>query len=113
MAMRPFSPTEEERELVRSSVAGGLGIDDLCLLIRKGISTATLYKYFKDELARGKAEAHNLVGKTILDRGLKNSDTLLIFYAKCRMGWNDKPAQTTQQEPEIKLDTGIPADWKL
>jgi hypothetical protein len=83
-------------------IAFGLTEPEICQLIRnpKGrpIDGKTLRKYFPDELASGfanvKAQVGNRIVATILGRpgGLQDERTqatLMIFYAKTRMGWKE------------------------
>ena len=54
------------------------------------ISPPTLYRHFDQELKNGKAEIHAAVGKNITAMALSGDKTMMIFYAKARMGWRDR-----------------------
>jgi hypothetical protein len=90
-----FTPTADDRSRVSTAVAMGLTHAQIAKLIFKEngqpIAERTLRQHFKEELRDGKNAIHVAVAQQIIQRGLTTSDTLLIFYAKCQMGWRDRP----------------------
>lgn len=57
------------------------------------IAERTLRQHFAEELRDGKLGIHLAVAQQIVQRGLQSSDVLLMFYAKCQMGWRDRPVE--------------------
>jgi hypothetical protein len=99
----PFSPTEEQRELV--AVLAGAGIPHLtiCRFITwpataghdagKPIVMMTLRKCFRYELNEGMAHSNAKIVKTAHEMIVKDKNpALTIFWLKTRMGWKE-PAQ--------------------
>jgi len=82
-----FTPTEEQRIGVAGLVALGTRQEVIAEIL--GIVPATLKKYFRDELARGKEKFHSLIGNNINALAAKGDKTMLIFYAKAQMGWRE------------------------
>jgi len=100
MPRRAFEPTAEQSENVELLIGFGIPETDICRIIKnpesgKAIDPKTLRKYFKEEIAAGATQLKLLAGKriaaTMLGRhgGIKDprtEATLLIFFAKTRMG---------------------------
>jgi hypothetical protein len=98
-----FAPTDEQRNNVTLLIGFGLTEAEICQLIKnpstsKPIDEKTLRRHFSAEIAAGgpsiKAQVGNKILATILGRegGLtdeKSIATLMIFYAKTRMGWKE------------------------
>jgi len=100
MPRRAFEPTAEQSENVELLIGFGIPETDICRIIKnpesgKAIDPKTLRKYFKEEIAAGATQLKLLAGKRIAatmlgrDGGIKDprtEATLLIFFAKTRMG---------------------------
>lgn len=66
----------------------GLTIEQVSDLV--SLSTNTLYKLYGGELENGVAAANLVVGKKLFERCQAGDVTALIFWAKTRMGWQEK-----------------------
>ena len=103
MPRRAFEPTAEQRDNVELMIGFGIPQTDICRVIKnpesgKPIDEKTLRKHFTQEIATGatklKALAGQRIAATMLGRagGIKDpraEATLLIFFAKTRMGWSE------------------------
>lgn len=82
-------PTQSSRRRVLGLARLGLPQAQIALLI--GISEPTLRKHYEPELARGEAEATEMVAKTLFHRATKGNDlSAAIFWMKARAGWSEK-----------------------
>lgn len=87
-AGRPsFEPSETERKQVEALSGYGLPLDQIAVLVRKGISVDTLTKYFSDELISGKAKANSQVGRTLFQKATGGDTTAMIWWTKTQMRW--------------------------
>jgi len=86
---KPFEPTDMERKHVERMSGFGMPHEQICLLVRDGISPDSLTRYFANELRLGKAKANLEMSASLYQRA-KTSDTLAIFWAKTQMGWSEK-----------------------
>jgi hypothetical protein len=108
---KPFSPTPEQRNAVKIMAAIGMPHDQIRMAIlnpttMNPVDADTLAKHFKRELEAGMAEIHALLGSfmvaTILGQAPpedtkaitneKARTSLLMFFAKTRMGWKETRA---------------------
>ncbi len=87
---RAYRFSKKERERVEALAGFGVPHRDICLLIRDGISTATLHKYFKAELHRGKAKANAKISQTLFQQAQEGNLSAAIFWAKTQMGWSER-----------------------
>ena len=79
-----FTPTPEERKLVRSLAAIGLRQEWICELLGFR-SPKTLRKHFPEELSKGLAEATAAVARTAYDMALsRRYPSMLLFWLKCQ-----------------------------
>ena len=85
----PFEPTETERKQVEALSGYGLPLEQIAVLVRKGISTETLTKYFADELISGKAKANSQVGRTLFQKAMGGDTTAMIWWTKTQMKWSE------------------------
>jgi hypothetical protein len=93
MVMPAHKPTEERRRQVEQASGLGLPHDQIAALI--GISDETLRKYYKTELAVGKAKASAQVAKTLFNKAVVQGDTTaMIWWTKAQMRW----AETQRHE---------------
>lgn len=89
-AGRPeFEPTDAERKQVEALSGYGLPIDQIAVLVRKGISVDTLTAHFKDELISGKAKANSQVGRTLFQKATGGDTTAMIWWTKTQMKWSE------------------------
>jgi hypothetical protein len=101
-----FVPTEDEKAQVELLSGYGLPFDQICSVIRTGISLATLRRHFGDELLKGKAKANAQVGRGLFQKAMAGDTTAMIWWTKSQMKWSE----TVKQEltgAEGKELTGI------
>lgn len=66
--------------------------EDMCVLLGSygvPITTKTLRKHYKHELAIGKARAHIAIGGKLFKEAMEGDRALLIYYTKAQMGWRE------------------------
>lgn len=85
----PFEPTETERKQVEALSGYGLPIDQIAVLVRKGISVDTLRTHFAEELISGKAKANSQVGRTLFQKATSGDTTAMIWWSKTQMKWSE------------------------
>lgn len=85
----PFEPSETERKQVEALSGYGLPLDQIAVLVRKGISVDTLTKYFSEELVSGKAKANSQVGRTLFQKATSGDTTAMIWWTKTQMRWSE------------------------
>ena len=86
--MRPeHVPTDKNRELVRALAKWGVRVDDIA--VQLGVTKVTLYKYYRDDIDAGIAEANAALGKTAYQMAMDGNTQIMIFLLKCRMGYKD------------------------
>ena len=85
----PFEPSETERKQVEALSGYGLPLDQIAVLVRKGISVDTLTKYFAEELVSGKAKANSQVGRTLFQKATSGDTTAMIWWTKTQMRWSE------------------------
>ncbi len=95
----PFSPTQEQRQLVRNMAGIGCTHEEIVSAIpwglpgEKPLSEKTLRKHFRAELDRGVAVAKARVRQTLYDMAVSGNNTAAtIFYAKTRLGMKETVA---------------------
>lgn len=93
MAQKPHKPTDDLKRQVEQASGLGLPHDQIASLV--GISDETLRKYYKTELAIGKAKASAQVAKTLFNKAVQGGDTTaMIWWTKAQMRW----AETQRHE---------------
>ena len=85
----PFEPTETERKQVEALSGYGLPLEQIAVLVRKGISVETLTKNFAEELVSGKAKANSQVGRTLFQKATGGDTTAMIWWSKTQMKWSE------------------------
>lgn len=80
MAARPHEPTEASRAKVQALAMVVTHVNDIATAL--GMSTATLYKYYREELTHGRARALQKVNTTIYQRALDGDAKLLIYLSE-------------------------------
>jgi hypothetical protein len=117
VSRRPFAPTQEQRDNVEAMIGFGLTEEEICSLVKnpetgKPIDQKTLRKHFRAEITAGAVKLKALAGQritaTMLGRpgGIRDpraEATLLIFFAKTRMGWKE----TTIQQHSGRLEVSV------
>ena len=102
-AGRPaFEPTDAERKQVEAMSGYGLPIEQIAVLVRKGIDADTLRKHFADELIAGKAKANGQVGRTLFQKAMGGDTTAMIWWSKTQMRWSET------QKHEVSGQNGGP-----
>lgn len=91
-------PTRENREKVKWLTIAGYTRQHICNVIRPRISLRTLDKYYSEEMTLAKAEVDSRIASSIVQKALKGDSTMMIFYAKTRIGWSEKPQETKSGE---------------
>ena len=93
-AGRPaFEPNDAERKQVEALSGYGLPFEQIAALIRGGIDTDTMRKYFATELVSGKAKANGQVGKTLFQKVMAGDTTAAIWWSKTQMKWSETVKQ--------------------
>jgi hypothetical protein len=82
-----FTPTKDERTKVEAMSGYGVPIEQIAVLIRDGIDTDTLRKYFHTELQAGKAKANAKIGQTLFQKAVGGDTTAMIWWSKTQMKW--------------------------
>ena len=97
----PFVPTDQDRQLVRVMVSGGIEAWAICECLSRKISKGTLRKHFKREIATGAGEANAAV---------------IASLHKLAVGQRARPAQTVNgvhyhAQSEIKPEVRAAQWW--
>ena len=98
MARPEHEPTDKTRGEVLALRTYGIPIKDVAAYL--GIDDKTLYKHYKEELIKGKAQAHSKVGKFLYEAATgeamrksgatpRDCITAAIFWAKTQMGFSE------------------------
>ena len=94
MGRPSFKPTDKQREDVQR--LAGLGVPQHDIAIIVGIAKPTLHKHFRSELDFGMAKANADIAGCLYAQAMSGNITALIFWAKARLGWQEKiVAETT------------------
>ena len=101
MAAHSFTPTDDQRRLVRALSGFGVPHDDISRIVK--CSPPTLRKRFRDELDLGNAEANAKVAQTLYQQATTPGNiAATIFWLKARAGWREK------QVMEVTAANGAP-----
>jgi hypothetical protein len=88
---KPFTPTDEQRRLVRTMAGFGVPHDDIALVTK--CSPPTLRKWFRHELDVAIIEANARVAQTLYQQATTPGNiAATIFWLKARAGWREKHA---------------------
>ena len=90
MARPKFTPTNEQRRLVKSMAAMGIQHEQIAALITR-CTAKTLRKHFREELDRGAIEANYQVGQALHKKAMSGNVRAQIFWLTTRAGWREKP----------------------
>lgn len=85
---KEFSPTDEQRSLVKGFAAVGLPQPQIATYLE--IDKVTLLKYFRKELDTGMIEANSKIASTLYQKAISGNIAAAIFWAKARMGWSER-----------------------
>lgn len=111
-----FKPTGTDRENVRMMAASGVPETEMLATIinpitKMPITAVTLRKYFREELDTGMLKANMKVIGNLFKGATEPTEThpfgnpiLQMFWAKCRLGWREKPVYVTP-DGNTPLDT--------
>lgn len=96
MARKAFTPTEEQRHLVK--VLSSYGIRQADIGTEVGLrSPKTLRKHFRQELDRGRIGANIRVGKTLYAMATSGEHaSATIYWLSRQAGWRSKAAEQTR-----------------
>jgi hypothetical protein len=87
-----FSPTLEQRRVVKSATAYGMPQAQIATMIALR-SEKTLRRHFRIELDLGAAEANSAVAQSLFRMAtVGKRPAAAIFWLKCRGGWRERPA---------------------
>jgi len=86
---KPFTPTDEQRRLVKAMAGYGVPHDDIALVVK--CSPPTLRKWFRHELDVATIEANARVAQTLYQQATTPGNiAATIFWLKARAGWREK-----------------------
>lgn len=91
---KPYKPTDEQRELVKSLAAVGITQEAIGRVV--GCNDDTLRKYYRDELDCAAIEANASVGGALFGKAMAGDTTAAIWWTKARMGWSEKKVHEHQ-----------------
>lgn len=86
---KAFLPTDSERKNVEALSGYGIPFEQIAVLVREGIDSETLKKYFSKELLSGKSKANAQVGKTLFQKVMSGDTTAAIWWSKTQMRWKE------------------------
>jgi hypothetical protein len=100
-----YKPSDKDRNQVETMVGLGLTADDVCNVM--GFSRATLFKYFRDELAVGYSVAKTNVTQKAFEMATSGkTPAMTMFWLKCRAGWRETHINTHEELPPVIVNTG-------
>ena len=86
---KPFTPTDEQRRMVRAMAGYGVPQDDIALVVR--CTSRTLRKWFRQELDIAVIEANARVAQILYQQATTPGNLgATIFWLKARAGWREK-----------------------
>lgn len=86
---KPFTPTDDQRRMVKAMAGYGVPHDDISRVVR--CSPPTLRKWFRDELDTATIEANARVAQTLYQQATTPGNiAATIFWLKARAGWREK-----------------------
>lgn len=92
MARPTFTPTDAQREQVKTLSACGVPQKNICQIIagkNKTIDEKTLRKHFAVEIDNGSALANAKVAQSLFKKATGGNVTAQIFWLKTRAGWKE------------------------
>ena len=110
MAREMFTPTDEQRGMVKAFAAYGVQQDEIAKYLE--IDPKTLRKYFRRELDTGSIEATSKVAQSLYKAATSGNVGAAIFWMKARAGWREKQVvEHTGEEGapiHFSIVTGVP-----
>lgn len=99
---RPAFERTPEKDAIFDRLAKA-GASEEMLAAGIGIDPKTLRKYYPDEIQLTHKQRGENVAREIYRRGMAGRDALLMFYAKCQLGWSEKNAEppAAKQPPRM------------
>jgi hypothetical protein len=88
MARELFTPTDEQRGMVKAFAAYGVQQDEIAKYLE--IDPKTLRKHFRRELDTGSIEATSKVAQSLYKAATSGNVGAAIFWMKARGGWREK-----------------------
>ena len=88
MARELFTPTDEQRGMVKAFAAYGVQQDEIAKYLE--IDPKTLRKHFRRELDTGSIEATSKVAQSLYKAAMGGNVGAAIFWMKARAGWREK-----------------------
>jgi hypothetical protein len=88
MARELFTPTDEQRGMVKAFAAYGVQQDEIAKYLE--IDPKTLRKHFRRELDTGSIEATSKVAQSLYKAAMGGNVGAAIFWMKARGGWREK-----------------------
>jgi AraC-like DNA-binding protein len=98
MSRPRFAPSDQQRQLVKSLAAYGIGQEEIARKI--GVSAKTLRRHFREELDRGATDANAKVAQAMYKMATSGEfPAATIFWLKCRASWrqNGRVGREAQQ----------------
>lgn len=115
MGRRAHKPTDQNRKTVKLLALAGTDRDVISKVI--GVSKATLYKYYEEEINEATFFANANVANMLYKQCMKGNVTALIFWCKTRLRWRETerlgdgvgeegiPPLHFYDAPDVDLDT--------
>lgn len=101
-----FTPTDEQRRMVRSMAAYGVHQEDIARVI--GINSTTLRKYFFAEIDTAAVEANAKVAQTLFkmatDPTHPRSAICAIFWLKTRARWTEAVPNEVGKKEQVEIN---------
>lgn len=89
MPRKPFTPTDEQRRLVKAMAGYGVPHDDIALVVK--CSPPTLRSWFRHDLDVATIEANARVAQTLYQQATTPGNiAATILWLKARAGWREK-----------------------
>ena len=88
MSREMFTPTDEQRGMVKAFAAYGVQQDEIAKYLE--IDPKTLRKHFRRELDTGSIEATSKVAQSLYKAATSGNVGAAIFWMKARAGWREK-----------------------
>jgi hypothetical protein len=107
MMPKLVNKSEEKSRMVHKLSGLGITHEQICTIL--DISKPTLYKYYEEELSKGKAEATSQIAENLfrIASGTdKNALTAMIFWLKTQAKWKETDVlevnNTTEQNEKFR-----------
>jgi hypothetical protein len=101
-----FTPTPEQRKLVRSLAAMGVPQQGICIVV--GLrSPKTLRKHFRSELSNGFTEAYAAVARTAYEMAISGRyPAMSMFWDKCQSSCVPEAEMHPKERPKRRKGGG-------